>query len=87
MTGYRVDPDELAGYAHRLADAGDDLRAVRSALAEPVGDLGPEGVAEAVAGLFAEWAGTLRGLDPGVLADEVRAAGETYRRADELDHG
>ncbi|CCH33602.1 PE domain-containing protein [Actinosynnema sp. NPDC047251] len=87
MSGFRVDPDELAGFANRLADTGDDLRAALSGLAEPVGDLGPEGVSEAVSGLFAEWADTVRGLDFGVLADEVRATGETYRRADELDHG
>ncbi|MEU4806067.1 hypothetical protein [Actinosynnema sp. NPDC023587] len=87
MSGYRVDPDELAGYAHRLADTGDDLRAALAGLTEPVGDLGPEGIAETVSGLFGQWADTVRGLDPGALADDVRATGETYRRADELDHG
>ncbi len=87
MSGYEVAPDELDAFAHRLADTADELRAVVSALAEQVGDLGPEGIPAAVSGLFADWADTLRALDPAGLSDELRAAGETYRQADELNHG
>ncbi|RKT56438.1 WXG100 family type VII secretion target [Saccharothrix australiensis] len=82
--GFRVDPDELAGFADRLADAADELGAVRSALAEPVGDLGPGGIAAAVTGLLAEWSDTVRGLDVTGVAESVRAAAATYRQADEL---
>ncbi|WP_433262710.1 WXG100 family type VII secretion target [Actinosynnema sp. CS-041913] len=84
--GYAVDPDELAGFADRLADTADELRTTLSTVDEPVGDLGPEGVTEAVTELLAEWSDTLRGLALTTVADEVRTAGETYRQADELPH-
>ncbi|GAA1351343.1 hypothetical protein GCM10009660_48970 [Catellatospora bangladeshensis] len=85
--GYRVDPDELTRFADRLADTGDELRAVASALAERVGDLGPQGVPEAVSALLAQWADAVRGWDLPAAADAVRAAAGTYRRADELPGG
>ncbi|MCE6994811.1 hypothetical protein LZG04_08345 [Saccharothrix sp. S26] len=84
--GYRVDPDALSAFAVRLDEVADDVRAVASTLEEPTGDLGPEGVTEAVARAAAEWAGVLRGVELDALADALRAAGETYRQADELRH-
>ncbi|MBB5959149.1 uncharacterized protein YukE [Saccharothrix tamanrassetensis] len=85
--GYRVDPDELVAFAGRLDDTADELRAVLSTLDEPVGDLGPEGIAEALSGLLAQWSDAVRGLDIAPVADDVRAAGEAYRQADELPRG
>ncbi|WP_367137643.1 WXG100 family type VII secretion target [Saccharothrix sp. HUAS TT1] len=84
--GYRVDPDVLTAFAGRLDEVADEARAAASTVAEPPGDLGPEGVTEAVEHLVAEWARALRGVGLDAVADEVRAAGETYRRADELRH-
>ena len=84
--GYLVDPDALAASAARLGEAADEARTAATALEEPVGDLGPEGVTEAVEHLAAEWARVLRGLELPVLSDGLRAAAETYRQADELRH-
>ncbi|MGM1059963.1 hypothetical protein [Saccharothrix sp. Mg75] len=84
--GFSADPAALAAFAGRLDEAADEVRAAAALLAEPVGDLGPEGVTEAVEHLVAEWSRVLSGLDLAADADEVRAAGETYRRADELRH-
>ncbi|MFI9010613.1 hypothetical protein ACIGNX_25590 [Actinosynnema sp. NPDC053489] len=84
--GYLVDPDELTAFAGRLEEAADEVRAAAAAVGEPPGDLGPEGVAEAVARLVAEWAEVLRGVELDAMADALRAAGETYRQADELRH-
>ncbi|XVS62552.1 WXG100 family type VII secretion target [Actinosynnema sp. CA-299493] len=84
--GYQVDPDELAAFAGRLDEVADEVRAVASALEQPSGDLGPEGVTEAVDQLVAEWAGVVRGVELDAVADALRAAGETYRQADELRH-
>ncbi|QQQ74521.1 WXG100 family type VII secretion target [Saccharothrix sp. 6-C] len=84
--GYQVDPDELAAFAGRLDEVSDEVRATASALEQPSGDLGPEGVTEAVDRLVAEWAAVLRGVELDAVADALRAAGETYRQADELRH-
>ncbi|MFD0200981.1 MULTISPECIES: WXG100 family type VII secretion target [Saccharothrix] len=84
--GYQVDPEALTAFAGRLDEAADEVRAAASTLAEPPGDLGPEGVTEAVEQLAAEWAGVLRGVELAAMADSVRTAGETYRQADELRH-
>ncbi|ONI90185.1 hypothetical protein ALI22I_12715 [Saccharothrix sp. ALI-22-I] len=84
--GYRVDPDALTAFAGRLDEAADEARAAASTLEEPVGDLGPEGVTEAVEQLVAGWARTLRGVELDAVADELRSAGDTYRQADELRH-
>lgn len=84
--GYQVDPDALTAFASRVDEAADEVRAAASTLEEPSGDLGPEGVTEAVEQLVAEWAGVLRGVELDALADALRAAGETYRQADELRH-
>jgi uncharacterized protein YukE len=84
--GYRVDPDALTAFAGRLEETADEVRAAASTVAQPVGDLGPEGVTEAVERLVAEWARTLRGVELDAVADAVRAAGETYRQADEFRH-
>jgi uncharacterized protein YukE len=84
--GYRVGPDALTAFAGRLDEAADEVRAAASTVEEPLGDLGPEGVTEAVEQLVAEWARTLRGVELDAVADEVRAAAETYRQADELRH-
>jgi uncharacterized protein YukE len=85
--GYQVDPDALDAFARRLDEVADDVRAAASTVDEPPGDLGPEGVTEAVEQLVAEWARALRGVELDAVADAVRAAGETYRQADELRHG
>lgn len=85
--GYRVDPDALTAFAARLDETADEVRAVAAALEEPVGDLGPEGITEAVDHLLGEWARALRAVEPGVLADGLRAAAEEYRDADEWRHG
>ena len=82
--GFRVDPDELAWYANRLAEAADELAEVLSTVDGPVGDLGPQGVTEAVTGLVDEWSERLRAVDLHAVAASVREAGEAYRRADEL---
>ncbi|GAA3462430.1 hypothetical protein ACFFSW_36930 [Saccharothrix longispora] len=84
--GFRADPDELAAFAARLDEAGDEVRAAAAGLAEPAGDLGPEGLTEAVEHLVAEWARVLAGADPAAEADALRAAGDAYRQADELRH-
>jgi uncharacterized protein YukE len=84
--GYQVDPDALTAFASRVDEVADEVRAAASTLEEPTGDLGPEGVTEAVEQLVAEWAGVLRGVELDALADGLRAAGETYRQADELRH-
>ena len=84
--GYLVDPEALTAFGGRLDEAADEARAAASSLEEPLGDLGPEGVTEAVEHLVAEWARVLRGVELDALADGVRAAGETYRQADELRH-
>lgn len=84
--GYRVDPDALTAFAGRLDETADEARTAASVVEQPVGDLGPEGVTEAVGRLVAEWARTLRGVELDAVADAVRAAGETYRQADELRH-
>ncbi|MFD1152760.1 hypothetical protein [Saccharothrix hoggarensis] len=84
--GYRVDPDELTAFAGRAAEAADEARAAASTVDVPVGDLGPEGVTEAVELLVAEWARALRGVELDAVADELRALAETPRRADELRH-
>ncbi|MER5263027.1 hypothetical protein ABTZ99_13260 [Actinosynnema sp. NPDC002837] len=84
--GYQVEPDALAAFAGRLDEVADEVRAAAAALEQPSGDLGPEGVTEAVDRLAAEWAGVLRGVELDVVADALRAAGETYRQADELRH-
>ncbi|MFE2753087.1 hypothetical protein ACFXGA_13930 [Actinosynnema sp. NPDC059335] len=84
--GYLVDPDALTAFAARLDEAADELRAAASAVGQPLGDLGPEGVTEAVERLVAEWADALRGVELDAVADGLRAAGETYRQADELRH-
>ncbi|WP_447003207.1 type VII secretion target [Saccharothrix isguenensis] len=84
--GFRVDPDALTAFAGRLDEAADEVGAAASTVEGPLGDLGPEGVTEAVGQLVAEWARTLRGVRLDVVADEVRAAAETYHQADELRH-
>jgi hypothetical protein len=84
--GYQVDPDALVAFAGRVDEVADEVLAAASTVEQPPGDLGPEGVTEAVEQLVAEWARALRGLEPTALADAVRAAGETYRQADELRH-
>lgn len=84
--GYRVEPDALTAFAGRLDEAADELGAAASTVEGPLGDLGPEGVTEAVEQLAAEWARTLRGAALDASADGVRAAAETYRQADELRH-
>lgn len=84
--GYLVDPDALTAFAARLDEAADELRAAASTVGQPLGDLGPEGVTEAVERLVAEWADALRGVELDAVADGLRAAGETYRQADELRH-
>ena len=84
--GYQVDPDALAEFAVRLDEVADEVRAAAATLGEPTGDLGPEGVTEAVDRLAVEWAGVLRGVELDAVADALRAAGETYRQADELRH-
>ena len=84
--GYLVDPDALGAFAVRLDEAADEVRAVASTLEEPPGDLGPEGVTEAVGQVAAEWAAVLRGVELDALAEALRVAGETYRQADELRH-
>jgi uncharacterized protein YukE len=84
--GYRVEPDALTAFAGRLDEVADEVRAAASTVDGPVGDLGPEGVTEAVEQLVAEWARTFRGLRLDAEADGVRAAAETYRQADELRH-
>jgi uncharacterized protein YukE len=85
--GYGVDPDALTAFASRLDETADEVRAVVAALGEPVGDLGPEGITEAVDRLVAEWARALRGVGLDVVADGLRAAGESYREADRWSHG
>ncbi|MEU4745154.1 hypothetical protein AB0G02_32485 [Actinosynnema sp. NPDC023658] len=85
--GYQVDPDALDAFAGRLDEVADEVRTAASTVDEPPGDLGPEGVTEAVEQLVAEWARALRGVELDAVADAVRAAGETYRQADELRHG
>lgn len=82
--GFRVDPDELAWYANRLAESADELAHVVSTVDGPVGDLGPQGVTEAVEGLVAGWVDRLRAVGLADVAVSVREAGEAYRRADEL---
>ncbi len=84
--GYLVDPDALAAFARRLDEAADEVRAAAAELEVPPGELGPEGVTEAVEQLVAEWARTLRGVELDAMADALRASGETYRQADELRH-
>ncbi|GAA1297483.1 hypothetical protein [Saccharothrix xinjiangensis] len=85
--GYGVDPDALTAFATRLDDTSDEVRAVVAALEDPVGDLGPEGITEAVDRLVADWARALRDVGLDVVADGLRAAGERYREADEWRHG
>ncbi|XVV01515.1 hypothetical protein ACQPW3_29520 [Actinosynnema sp. CA-248983] len=82
--GFRVDPDELAWYANRLAESADELAHLLSTVDTLVGDLGPQGVTEVVDGLVAGWVGRLRAVDLAAVAGSVREAGEAYRRADEL---
>ena len=84
--GYQVDPDALAAFAGRLDEVADEVRAAAATLEEAPGDLGPEGVTEAVERLAAEWVGVLRGVELEAVGDALRAAGETYRQADELRH-
>ncbi|GAB3009580.1 WXG100 family type VII secretion target [Saccharothrix stipae] len=84
--GYLVDPDALTAFAGRLDEAADEVRAAGSTVAQPPGDLGPEGVTEAVEQLVVEWARVLRGVELDAVANALRAAGETYRQADELRH-
>ncbi|MFT7838945.1 WXG100 family type VII secretion target [Saccharothrix sp. BKS2] len=84
--GYRVDPDTLTAFAARLDETADEVRAAASSLEDPVGDLGPEGITEAVDHLVAEWARVLRGVGLDVVADGLRAAGDSYREADEWRH-
>ncbi|MFI9818740.1 WXG100 family type VII secretion target [Saccharothrix variisporea] len=85
--GFRVDPDELTWYASRLSEAADDLDRVLSTVDGPVGDLGPQGVTEAVEGLVVGWVARLRAVDLAGVAESVRAAGEAYRAADEWGRG
>jgi uncharacterized protein YukE len=84
--GYQVDPDALGAFAGRLDEVADEVRAAAATLEQPSGDLGPEGVTEAAEQLAAEWVGVLRGIELDAVADALRAAGETYRQADELRH-
>ncbi|QFZ22121.1 WXG100 family type VII secretion target [Saccharothrix syringae] len=85
--GYQVDPDVLTAFAARLDETADEVRAVASTLDDPVGDLGPEGVTEAVDRLMGEWARALRGAGLDEVADGLRAAVGDYRDADEWRRG